>query len=498
MSVYGDLPCGARIPSSVHAVSVSLPLLSDLIGYEEQRPEMLEKVRSGYPRFHTHPFVTRLLQLADETLGLQGRPTLAIASMRAATRLCEYASILPSALTPFHDFVIVKLPDDPESAKRARSFLQHTGSGISSRFAEDVLVAEKVFPGPVQEEETFTGDAETEVRDVLGRAYGTEGRYVHLGPFGMNAIHAAYRAFSKIQEPSGRREWIQFGWLFMDTIEALRKLQPPGLEAHAIHSTLHLEKLEALLRDRGGSIAGLFTEVPSNPLMQTPDVERLRELGDRHGVAIIIDATLGTPYNVDVLQYADAVVESLTKYASGSADLMMGAVVVNPRSRFAGELQERLPQVLERPWRRDVARLAFRIASYRERIQRVNANTMALVELFGRSRAVKRVRWAYEAESRRNFEKVHRAPGSPGGIMTLELNAPLAEVYDRLRLAKGPSLGADFTLVGPYLYHAHYSLVSTEEGRSYLRDKGLDPNLLRVSAGIEETSELLDAFSEAL
>jgi cystathionine gamma-synthase len=314
----------------------------------------------------------------------------------------------------------------------------------------------------------------------------------------MNAIYATYRSFTQLQEPSARPEWIQFGWLFMDTIEMLRKLHPPDVATHAIHSTLHLEALEALLRDRGGHIAGLFTEVPSNPLMQTPDVERLRELADQYGFAVIIDTTLGTPYNVDVLRYADAVVESLTKYASGSADLMMGAVIVNPRSRFAGELQEQLPRFLERPWRRDLARLAFRIGGYRERIQRVNKNTMALVDFFSGSKAVKRVRWAYEAQSLRNFEKVHRAPQSPGGIMTLELNVPLATVYDRLPLAKGPSLGADFTLVGPYLYHAHYALVSTEEGRAYLRDKGLDPNLLRVSAGLEETSDLIAAFSEAL
>lgn len=486
------------MPSSVHAVSVSLPLLSDLIGYEEQKPEVLAKAHSGYPRFHTHPFVSRLLQLVDAKLGLGGRPTLAAASVRSATLLCDYAGIPPSAIASFRDIAVVPLPDDPELAKRARSFLQHTGSGISSRLAEDLLIAENVFPGPMQEEDTFEGDAEAKVRDVLGQAYGTEGRHVHLGPFGMNAINAAYRSFAQIQEPLDRREWVQFGWLFMDTIETLRKLHPPDATTHVIHSTLQLEALEVLLRDRGPRVAGLFTEVPSNPLMQTPDVERLRELADRYGFAVIIDATLGTPHNVDVLRYADAVVESLTKYASGSADLMMGAVIINPRSRFAGELQDQLPRFLERPWRRDLARLAFRIGSYKERIQRVNKNTMALVDFFSRSKAVKRVRWAYETQSLRNFEKVHRAPQSPGGIMTLELNVPLATVYDRLPLAKGPSLGADFTLVGPYLYHAHYALVSTEEGRAYLRDSGLDPNLLRVSAGLEETSELIAAFSEVL
>jgi cystathionine beta-lyase/cystathionine gamma-synthase len=142
--------------------------------------------------------------------------------------------------------------------------------------------------------------------------------------------------------------------------------------------------------------------------------------------------------------------------------------------------------------------MAFRISGYADRMKNVNRNTLALVEFFQRRKAVKVVNWSYQDRSRRNFEKIQRAPESPGGIITLELLVPLQSVYDPLRLAKGPSLGAEFTLVGPYLYHAHYSLVANEEGRRFLRASGLDPDLLRVSVGVESQDELIETFAEVL
>jgi hypothetical protein len=38
LSVFHHLPLGRRIPDRLHAVSVSLPALRDLIGYEEKDP----------------------------------------------------------------------------------------------------------------------------------------------------------------------------------------------------------------------------------------------------------------------------------------------------------------------------------------------------------------------------------------------------------------------------------------------------------------------------
>lgn len=60
--------CGERIPfENIHAVSVSLPQLSDVIGYEEKRTETLSRLKSGYPRFVAHSYIARILDYNRET-----------------------------------------------------------------------------------------------------------------------------------------------------------------------------------------------------------------------------------------------------------------------------------------------------------------------------------------------------------------------------------------------------------------------------------------------
>jgi cystathionine gamma-synthase len=48
---------GQPIPDSPRAVSVALPRWQDVVGYEEKRPEVMDRLRCGYPRFVIHPLV---------------------------------------------------------------------------------------------------------------------------------------------------------------------------------------------------------------------------------------------------------------------------------------------------------------------------------------------------------------------------------------------------------------------------------------------------------
>jgi len=57
----------------------------------------------------------------------------------------------------------------------------------------------------------------------------------------------------------------------------------------------------------------LFTEFPSNPLLRSADLPRLRSLADKYDFLIVIDETIGNFVNVEVLPYADIVVSSLSK-----------------------------------------------------------------------------------------------------------------------------------------------------------------------------------------
>ena len=71
-------------------------------------------------------------------------------------------------------------------------------------------------------------------------------------------------------------------------------------------------------------ILALVTEFPSNPLLRSADLARLRTLSDKYDFLIIIDDSIGNFVNVETLPFADMVATSLTKIFSGDSNVMGG------------------------------------------------------------------------------------------------------------------------------------------------------------------------------
>ena len=71
-------------------------------------------------------------------------------------------------------------------------------------------------------------------------------------------------------------------------------------------------------------ILALFAEFPSNPLLRSPELRRIRALADKHGFVVVVDETIGNFLNVEIVEYSDIVVSSLTKIFSGDANVMGG------------------------------------------------------------------------------------------------------------------------------------------------------------------------------
>src|SRR5690606_10035434 len=134
----------------------------------------------------------------------------------------------------------------------------------------------------------------------------------------------------------------------------------------------------------------------------------------------------------------------------------------------------------------------------RETLERINRNTVELVRFLEGHSAVEAVHWAYSGKSGENYAKLARRPESPGGLVSVKLREALERVFDRLNVAKGPSFGVVFTLACPFLYLAHYDLVSTKEGREKLLSHGIDPELIRISVGTEEIGDIIATFEKAL
>jgi cystathionine gamma-synthase len=54
------------------------------------------------------------------------------------------------------------------------------------------------------------------------------------------------------------------------------------------------------------------------------------------------------------------------------------------------------------------------------------------------------------------------------------------------------------TLICPFMYLAHYDMVSSPAGRAELTANGLNPDLLRLCVGTEPAEEIIGALQEAL
>ena len=120
-------------------------------------------------------------------------------------------------------------------------------------------------------------------------------------------------------------------WIYTDTVKILEKW---GLGCHffGFGNEQDIDRLEALLEEESKKNPGyppimfLATELPTNPLVHSLNLRRLRALADKYEFPIVVDQTIGN-FNVDVMPYADVVVNSLSKVFSGYSDVMGGRPV---------------------------------------------------------------------------------------------------------------------------------------------------------------------------
>jgi cystathionine gamma-synthase len=111
---------------------------------------------------------------------------------------------------------------------------------------------------------------------------------------------------------------------------------------------------------------------------------------------------------------------------------------------------------------------------------------------------VKSLRWAHHPDSHENFLRIARTPQAHSSMISFKFDGPIADFYDRLRLPKGASFGMKNTLVCPFVFLAHYDLVTSEIGREKLRACGLEPELVRLSLGCEPAEDIIASLAEAL
>ena len=460
---------GAPIPDSPHAVSVCLPTWADVIGYEEKDPRVIERMRTGYPRFFFHPLIQKVRAALEPK---PGRDVLPFACEEAAR---ECVALAKGKAVEVDGLWAAYFPE--ENLPIARAYWQHAGRILSSRAAEDRLTARKLAAPDAALEHTL--------RDRLAGWSGAPRENISLHPSGMAAIYAAFRIATS-HRPQCRT--VMFGFPYTDTLKILEKFGA-GVEFFPRGDSTDLGKLRDLLKRE--KIAGIFCEFPSNPLLNTPDLPALRELAAKHGVPVIVDDTIGTFFNFDVLPHVDLVATSLTKAISGEGDVMAGALTVNPHGIFAHPLPSTAPGGI---YTRDLEVLERNSRDFPERMQIANANALELARFLSSHPAVERV-WYPGLDPSAVCEKLRKPQGGYGAVVSFlpkDAAKTTPRIFENLRLSHGISLGTKYSLVCPYVQLAHYHELD------WARECGIDPHLLRIAVGTESWDDLRERFASAL
>jgi cystathionine gamma-synthase len=240
----------------------------------------------------------------------------------------------------------------------------------------------------------------------------------------------------------------------------------------------------------------LVSESPTNPHLSVVDIERFADIGRRHGVLTLIDATLCTPYNLKPLEAGvDFVLHSATKYLGGHNDLLAGAVIgsrelLEPvrhlRGIMGGVNSPHNAYLLER----GLKTLALRM-------ERHNANGLTVARFLEAHPRVERV--LYPGLESHPFHRIAaRTMRGYGGLVTFFIKdadwRQTAAVVDAVTIPRiGPSLGGVESLIEQPMVMSYWSYSPADRATFRIPD-----NMVRMACGIEDADDLIADLAQAL
>ncbi len=255
-----------------------------------------------------------------------------------------------------------------------------------------------------------------------------------------------------------------------------------------------LAALEAAIRPDTRMI---WVETPTNPLLKLADLEAIAAIARRHKLISVADNTFASPILQRPLEQGfDIVVHSATKYLNGHSDVVAGLVVVgdNPElTEKLGYLQNAIGGVLD-PFSSFLTLRGIRTLALR--IERHSSNALALAQWLEQQPQVEKV-WYPGLESHPHYALARRQMSQAGGMISVVVKGDeqqAAAIIKKLKLfTLAESLGGVESLVSQPFSMTHASIPLEQRLAN-----GITPQLIRLSVGIEDASDLIEDLRQAL
>jgi cystathionine beta-lyase/cystathionine gamma-synthase len=240
----------------------------------------------------------------------------------------------------------------------------------------------------------------------------------------------------------------------------------------------------------------LFSETPANPTMKLSDIAMLSEIARAAGAVHCVDNTFLTPYYQLPLELgADLSLHSTTKYMDGHNATVGGAVVARTTGHYeALQFMQKSAGTIMSP---QVAWLTLQgCKTLSVRMDQQSANAMAIAGFLEAHSKVKQVCYP-GLESFAQYELAKRQASGFGAMLWFEVEGGLAagkRLMDNVELwSLAENLGSVESLITHPVTMTHADVDAAERQRV-----GIIDGLVRLSVGLEDAADLIDALDRAL
>lgn len=239
----------------------------------------------------------------------------------------------------------------------------------------------------------------------------------------------------------------------------------------------------------------VLIETPTNPGLDLIDIEWLADLCKINQAILCVDNCFATPILQKPMNFgADLVLHSATKWIDGQGRILGGIVVgheeyIDPIFDFLRRTGSCLSPFNAWMLSKSTETLEVRMTRHCE-------NALTLAKWFEEHQMVKKVRYPHLA-SHPQIALAKKQMTMGGGIITIDLDTDQAGVFTFINHLKIPTITANLGDARSIITHpattTHSKLSKSEQEAT-----GIYSSTVRLSIGLEHSSDLIDDFEQAL
>jgi cystathionine beta-lyase/cystathionine gamma-synthase len=258
----------------------------------------------------------------------------------------------------------------------------------------------------------------------------------------------------------------------------------------------NLRDLDALKSAIKSNTKLIWTETPTNPLMNILDLEGIGAIARSKGVLTLCDNTFLSPYFQNPLSLGiDMVLHSTTKYINGHSDVVGGAIVVNdPELAKRLSFHQNAMGTCQAPF--DCYLVLRGLKTLSLRMEAHNKNALDIAQWLEAQPKIAKVLHP-GLVSHSQYDLARKQARGTGGTFSFRVMGGEEEAFRLLKnvtlFTLAESLGGVESLIEHPWTMTHVSM--PEKARTAA---GITENLIRISVGIEHVDDLIADLEQAL